>query len=291
MSWRGVDRTAGTGRLFELRDRATGALNLPLLLGAAILLLLIAGSFIVPAVSGYDPDIPDITQALSPPSGAHLFGTDSSGFDIFTRVAVAPRIDLGIAAAGIGLSLVIGVPVGLAAGFSRGIAGEFVLRVADLVQAFPLLILAIALVALTGNNLTNVVWAIAFVNVPVFIRLMRSRVLTIREHRFIEAAVALGNPKRRLIFKHVLPNASGPIIVQFGISMGYAILLIAGLAFLGIGVQAPAAEWGSMILVGRGNIITGQWWTAVFPGLGLALAVFGFNLLSEGIEQAREVRR
>ena len=135
------------------------------------------------------------------------------------------------------------------------------------------------------------IWALAFVNAPIFLRLIRSRVLTVREHRYIEAAIALGNPTGRLLRRHVMPNSIGPVIVQFGISMGFGIILLAGLAFLGVGIQVPTPEWGSMILIGRSNITTGQWWTAVFPGIMLAIAVFGFNLLSDGVARAREVER
>lgn len=284
-----VPGALGEGRLLAaLRDR--NLLNPALVSGVVIILGLVLASFIGPALSPYDPETPDPAAALAGPSGSHLFGTDSSGFDIFTRVLYAPRIDLTIAAAGIALSLVLGIALGLLAGMSRSFVGELVLRIADVVQAFPLLILALALVALTGNNTSNVIWGLVLVNTPIFLRLLRSRVLTIREQRFIEASVALGNTRRRLLWKHVLPNAIGPVVVQFGISMGYGILILAGLAFLGVGVQSPTPEWGSMILIGRSDITTGQWWTAVFPGLGLALAVFGFNLFAEGVERARELR-
>ena len=265
--------------------------NAALIAGVCIILFLVIASFVVPALSPYGAEEPNVVDALEGPSLSHPFGTDSVGFDIFTRAFFAPRIDLTIAAAGVMLGMVIGVGLGVAASFTRGLIGELVLRIADVVQSFPVLILALALVALAGNNRTNVVWALAFVNAPIFLRLIRSRVLTVREHRYIEAAIALGNPTVRLLRRHVLPNAIGPVIVQFGISMGFAIILLAGLAFLGVGVQVPTPEWGSMILIGRSNITTGQWWVAVFPGIMLAIAVFGFNLLSDGIARAREVER
>ena len=273
------------------RHETSHVFNPALIAGIAIILILVIGSFVVPALSPYGAEEPNIADALQGPSTSHLFGTDSTGFDIFTRVWYAPRIDLTTAAAGVTLGLVIGVIFGLAASFTRGIGGEIVLRVADVIQSFPILILALALVALAGNNPTNVIWALAFVNAPIFLRLLRSRVLTVREHRYIEAAIALGNPTPRLLRRHVLPNAIGPVVVQFGISMGFGIVLLAGLAFLGVGIQVPTPEWGSMILIGRSNITTGQWWTAIFPGLGLAVAVFGFNLLSDGVARAREVDR
>lgn len=266
-------------------------LNAPLLFGVAIVLLLLIASFVVPAITGYGAREAVPADALIGPSGGHLFGTDDLGHDIFTRVFYAPRIDLPIAALGVAIGFVIGTGLGVLTGSARGWLGELTLRVADLVQAFPLFILAIALVALSGNNLSNIVLALGFLNAPIFLRLVRSRTVTIREHRYVEAAVALGNPPQRVLWRHILPNAIGPAIVQIGISMGYAIITIAGLAFLGVGVQVPTPEWGSMILVGRNAITTGQWWTYVFPGLILILAVVGFNLLSEGIERARELSR
>ncbi|MCX6602106.1 MAG: ABC transporter permease [Acidobacteria bacterium] len=206
------------------------------------------------------------------------------------QTPTARSVDLTIPAAGVLLALLIGVPLGLVAGLTRGVLGEVLMRFTDLLQAFPLLILAIAIVALTGNNLTNVIWAIAFVNTPIFLRLTRSQVLTIRELRYVEASIALGNTKTRLIARHIFPNAIGPVIVQVGISMGYGILLLAALAFLGVGVQVPTPEWGSMILIGAGDIVTGQWWTSIFPGVVLILAVAGFNLISEGVERARSLQ-
>ncbi len=264
-------------------------LNPPLLWGAFIIIALAVGAYVVPAISQFGAEVANPREALEPPSGRHPFGTDRSGFDIFVRVFQAPRIDLTVVVLGVGLGAVIGTVLGVVTGFSRRLMGEFSMRVADIVQAFPLLILAIALVALGGNSLTNVVLVLAFVNAPVFLRLIRSRVLTVREQRFIAAAVALGNSTPRLVFRHVLPNSLGPAVVQFGISMGYGILTLAGLAYLGVGVQLPTAEWGSMILSGSSYITTGQWWISVFPGIFLAIAVFAFNLLSEGIEQVREV--
>ena len=269
----------------------TGKLNPALATGAFIILGLIICSFLVPAISEHGPRTPNPADSLQSPSWNHPFGTDSSGFDIFVRALYAPRIDLQLAVEGVGIGLLIGVALGLFAGFSRGWLGEIVLRITDVIQAFPLLILALALVALTGNKLINVVWALAFLNAPLFLRQVRAQVLTIRELRFIEAGTALGNPTGRLILRHVLPNALGPVVVQFGLSLSYAIITVASLAFLGVGVQVPTPEWGSMILIGKDAITTGQWWTFAFPGLMVALVVSGFNLLADGIERAREVTR
>ena len=265
------------------------ASNPSLIWGSLIIAALVICAYLVPALSEFEALAANPREALQPPSSRHPFGTDRSGFDIFVRVFQAPRIDLSIVVLGVGLGAVLGSVLGVLAGFSRRFLGEISMRLADIVQAFPLLVLAIALVSLGGNSLTNIVFVLAFVNAPVFMRLTRSRVLTVREQRYIQAAIALGNSTPRLIFRHVLPNSMGPAVVQFGVSMGYGILTLAGLAFLGVGVQLPTPEWGLMILSGSSYITTGQWWIWLFPGIFLAIAVFSFNLLSEGIEQAREV--
>lgn len=286
-----VQSLALEGEEFDGRDalRRAGYRNAPLIWGCAIIFVLVAGSFLIPAISSYSAWKPDPTSALQSPNGSHLFGTDISGFDIFVRVFYAPRLDLSIGGLGVLIGAVIGVTVGVAAGFTRGLLGEIVMRAADLVQAFPLLVLALAIVAIAGSSWVNLVAAIAFINAPVFLRLVRSRVLSIREQGYVEVAEALGNPTWRIVFKHILPNAIAPAIVQFGISLGYAILVIAGLGFLGVGLAVPTPEWGSMIQTGSTELTTGQWWTFVFPGAMLAVAVAGFNLISEGIEISREV--
>jgi peptide/nickel transport system permease protein len=277
--------------VFEAQNSTRHRLmNAPFIAGVTIIGLLSIGAILGPALISYDPRAADILSALEFPSSEHFFGTDTNGSDIFVRTLAAARIDLTIPAAGVLLALLSGVPLGLVAGLTRGVLGEVLMRFTDLLQAFPLLILAIAIVALTGNNLTNVIWAIAFVNIPIFLRLTRSQVLTIRELRYVEASIALGNTRTRLIARHIFPNAIGPVIVQVGISMGYGILLLAALAFLGVGVQVPTPEWGSMILIGAGDIVTGQWWTSIFPGVVLILAVAGFNLISEGVERARSLQ-
>lgn len=286
--------SAGLAPIPDVRassTRRTQRLNAPLVIGGGIIALLMALSFIVPALSPHEPRIADALAADLPPSGTHPFGTDESGFDLFVRVLYAPRVDITIAFVGVGIGLVIGVVLGLVAGFARGIVGQILIRATDLLQAFPVLILALALTALLGNSTRNVMFALAFVNAPIFLRLVRGRVLTVRELRYVQAAVALGNPTSRLLRVHVLPNSIQPVLVQWGISMGWGILITAALAFLGVGVQIPTPEWGAMISVGARNLTTGQWWTIVFPGLGLALAVCAFNLISEGIDGLWDVRR
>ena len=276
--------TAGPERSKRSRYR-----NAPLISGLLIVGILVVGSFVIPALSPHDAYRPNPAEALQSPNSSHLFGTDETGFDVFTRVAYAPRVNLSIALPGVLIGALIGVSIGVAAGFSRRLVGEAVMRIADLVQAFPLLILALAMVALTGQSSWNIIGAIAFINAPLFHRLVRTQVVSIRELGYVEVAEALGNPTRRIVYKHILPNAMGPAIVQFGVSLGYAILVLAGLSFLGVGVSPPTPEWGAMIRTGSSALTTGQWWTVLFPGLALATAVASFNLVSEGIEIAREL--
>jgi peptide/nickel transport system permease protein len=266
--------------------------NIQLLLGSAILLVMIAAAFIVPALSSQGVREADALNSLSKPSADHWFGTDGFGFDIFVRVVYAARTDLSIAALGVILSAIVGIALGIIIGFSRRAwLDNVAMRIVDMIQSFPVLIVAVALVAFAGNSLTNVVWALVFINVPIFLRLARTQVHTIRELRYIEAAKAAGSSRARTLLRHVLPNAMAPAIVQVGLQMGYAIVTVAGLAFLGVGIQAPTPEWGSMILSGKDNIVTGQWWTVVFPGLAVLVAVAAFNLIAEGVERARDIYR
>jgi peptide/nickel transport system permease protein len=264
-------------------------LNAPLIGGSAIVVALIVGSFVVPALSGWSPTRTNPAATLAAPSVRHLFGTDDSGFDVFTRVFYAPRNDFPLVAGSVAIAFIAGSLLGLIAGFSRGSVGTVVARLADVAQAFPTLVLALAIVAFAGDNAIVIVWVLGLVQTPIFLRLVRQRTLVVREMRYVEAAVALGNSKQRLLVRHVLPNAIAPAIVQLGISMSYCLLAIAGLAFLGVGVQPPTPEWGSMILTSRSDITTGQWWTVVFPGAFIAVSVIGFNLISEGIERARQL--
>ncbi|MCL8025747.1 ABC transporter permease subunit [Nocardioides bruguierae] len=266
--------------------------NAALLAGGGIIVVMLVAAFVVPPLWPYGVLEPDVLNPLAEPSLAHPFGTDVSGFDIFVRVVYAARTDLWIAAAGVGISVILGVVAGLMVGFSRKRwVDEVAMRVVDMLQAFPVLIVAVAMVSFAGNNLSNVIWALVFINAPIFLRLVRSEVLAVREHRYIEAAGALGNSRARILARHVFPNVTGQVIVQAGVQLGYAILTVAGLAFLGVGVQAPTAEWGSMILTGKDNIVTGQWWAVTFPGLAVLLAVAAFNLLADGVSRARDIYR
>lgn len=210
--------------------------------------------------------------------------------DIFSRVIYAPRIDLTIAVSATLISGFVGSLLGALVGYYGanpgliGRLGGFVMRSADVVQAFPVFVLAIALVASLGQSLVTVIAAIAFVNIPIYLRLMRSQVLSIRDARYVEAARIAGLTDGAIIARHVIPNAMSSVLAQLSVNIGWAVLLAAGLSFVGAGVRAPTPEWGSMIAMGFQDLVTGYWWPSFCPGLALAITVFGFALVGASIE-------
>lgn len=283
-----TDRPQGT----TPRRRATRALrwaraNLGITIGTTILLLLVVAAVLAPLP--HDPFRPNAANGLQPPSSVHWMGTDSAGFDVFSRTIAAGRLDLPLALIATVLSLGIGVPIGLAAS-TKSRRSEYLMRGLDVFQAFPLLVLAIVLVAITGNNLRNVVVAIVLINAPRFVRLTRSEALSIRESRFIEAAQAIGATPRRIVWRHLLPNISGSILAQASLSAANAIVVIAALSFIGIGTSPSDASWGAMIRAGSQSMATGQWWIALGPGLAVFLTVVSFNAVSDGIMSRMEER-
>ncbi|MGI3900786.1 MAG: ABC transporter permease [Janthinobacterium lividum] len=259
-------------------------------LGYAIVLLVVLAAVLAPLVAPYSPVEADASQFLQAPSRAHLFGTDAVGMDIFSRAVYAPRIDLTIAILGTLLSAVVGTVLGALVGFYSTGRGPRVwlsfalMRAADVIQAFPVFVFAIALVAALGQSIETVVLAIAFVNMPIYLRLMRSQVLSIRAMRYVEAAAVAGVSDLTTIRRHIVPNAIAPVLAQLSVNVGWGILLTSALSFVGAGVRAPTPEWGSMIAMGFQNVVTGQWWPSVFPGLSLAVTVFGFSLVGASIE-------
>lgn len=250
-----------------------------------ILGLIVVSSTLLPLP--HDPRQPNPYQTLEPPSGEFWFGTDRVGFDVFSRTIQSASVDLPVSVAGTLVSLLVGVAIGLMVSV-KGRWSERIMRCLDMFQAFPLLVLAIVIVALTGNNLRNVVVAIALVNIPRFIRLVRSEALALRETRFIEAATSIGASRVRVMVRHLLPNMTGVVIAQASLAAAHAIIVVAGLSFLGIGITPPQASWGTMIRSGSQNIATGHWWAAVFPGLAVFVVVTAFNLVADGIYRLLE---
>jgi peptide/nickel transport system permease protein len=221
---------------------------------------------------------------LQAPSGAHLFGTDSSGLDVFSRVLASPRIDVTIALAATALSFILGSLIGLLASFGRGRVGGFVMRASDTVQASPLFVLAVVFVVLAGRSNVNTIIVISLLQLPIYLRLIRSQVISLRERTFVEAARANGDSNLSIALRQILPNAVTPAFAQAPITFGFSILVAAGLSFLGAGVRPPTAEWGAMISAGRSDLILGVWWTSVFPGVALSLTVFGFAIVGGALQ-------
>lgn len=256
------------------------------LFGLFVLLALI-GPWIVP----YDPLVSDAAAALKPPSASHWFGTDSLGRDIFSRTIVATRLDLGIAVSAVVLSFVIGISLGLMAGYFGGWWDVGVTRVSDTIMAFPLFVLAMGIVAALGNTVGNIVLATAVINVPFYVRVARAETNIRRNAGFVEAARLAGNSEWRILAVHLFPNILPPAAVQVSLNMGWAILNAAGLSFIGLGVRPPTPEWGILVAEGAQFIVSGEWWVSFFPGAVLMLAVFSFNLLGDALRDILDPRK
>ncbi|PJI40939.1 ABC transporter permease [Ferrovibrio sp.] len=252
-----------------------------------IVLCAIFGPWIAP----YNPLQTNAAMALNPPSAAHWFGTDSLGRDIFSRVLVATRLDLGIAFASVILTFAIGALAGIAAGFFGGWVDRLVGRVADTIMAFPLFVLAMGIVAALGNSVGNIVLATAIINTPLYARVARAEANIRRNAGFVEAARLSGNGEARILLMQILPNILPILMVQCSLTMGYAILNAAGLSFIGLGISPPTPEWGILVAEGAAYMISGEWWVALFPGLALMTAVFCFNLLGDGLRDIVDPRR
>jgi peptide/nickel transport system permease protein len=249
----------------------------------ALFFLLALCAALGPALAPYDPLASDTAEALTGPSAAHWFGTDQLGRDIFSRIVVATRLDLGIAMTSVALAFGIGTLLGLAAGYCGGWIDRIVGRAVDTIMAFPLFVLAMGIVAALGNNVANIVYATAIINLPIYARLSRSEANVRRNAGFVEAARLCGNGEARIVLAQLLPNIMPLMMVQVSLTLGYAILNAAGLSFIGLGVRPPTAEWGIMVAEGASFIVSGEWWVAFFPGVVLMAAVFCFNLMGDGL--------
>lgn len=265
------------------RDVAKHILRNPLsLAGTFIILSLVAAAVLAPCIAPHDPYATDPLNKLLPPSAKHPMGTDGLGRDVLSRVLYGARISLWIAFLILLVAGTTGTVIGIVSAYLGGFWDNVLMRITDVFMAFPQLILAMAVAAALGPSLTNVILAISFGAWTVFARLARSRAIAVREEDFVEAARACGAGHLRIIFKHILPLALSPVIVQGTLSMGGIILTAAGLGFLGFGAQPPSPEWGLMVSDGR-NFMPHAWWVSTFPGLAIAITVLGFNLLGDGI--------
>ncbi|MFI7072898.1 ABC transporter permease [Micromonospora sp. WMMA1998] len=263
----------------------------PLAVGGTVVLLVlvvvgVAGPWLAP--SGVN-DV-DVDQMLRPPSGAHPFGTDELGRDVLSRVLVAARVSLEVGVVSVGIALVAGVTLGLFAGYYRGWLDSVLMRAMDVLFAFPVLLLAVAIVAVLGPGLLTAMVAIGVVYTPIFARITRAGVLSVREQVFVRAAVSIGASDLRIMRRHVLPNIAAPLIVQTSLSLAFAILSEAALSFLGLGIQPPAPAWGRMLFDGRG-FVTDAWWLGVFPGAAIFLTVLAFNLVGDALRDVLDPRQ
>ena len=243
-----------------------------------------------PLIAPQGPREQDYALTLQPPGEGGLFGTDSLGSDIFSRVVYGARISLQASLISVGIAIGVGVPVGLVSGYFRGFLDEWiVMRIVDSIQAFPFLILALVIAAILGGGLTFAMIAIGIAFIPNFVRITRAQVLTVRGLDYVEAARAVGAGHVRIMTRHVLPNSLPPILVQTTLAMGLAIIAEATLSYLGLGAEPGEPSWGSMLFQAQ-SYLSSAWWMAFFPGMAIFFAVLGFNLLGDGVREALDPR-
>ncbi len=271
----------------RLRQAARDPLTL---IGCGVIGIWLLLALLAPLVSPYLPNEPDMAVRLEPPAGAHPFGTDQYGRDIFSRVIYGARISMVIGLISVGISLTVGLPLGATAGYLGGRTEQAIMRLMDMLLAFPGLVLAMAIAVSMGRGLQAAMIAVGIVGIPDFARLMHGQAVSIRQQDFVEAAHALGSSNGRIIGRHIVPNAVSPIVVRATLGLGFAVLTAATLSFLGLGVKPPEAEWGAMVSEGREFIVSGEWWLTAFPGLAIMSAVLGFNLMGDGLRDLLDPR-
>jgi peptide/nickel transport system permease protein len=250
-------------------------------LGAAVVVLWVIVALLAPWISPYRPDAVDVSQRLLAPSAVHWLGTDTLGRDVFARLIFGARVSLFVGVAVVLLGAIVGTLIGAVAAYAGGYVEHGLMRFTDLVLCFPPIILAMAIAAALGIGTLNTMIAMLIVWWPKFARLARGLVLMQRNQEYVEAAHVIGYGPWRVLLKHILPNAIGPLIVLVTLDVGHAIIVFAGLSFLGLGVVPPTPEWGAMVSEGRE--LVEQWWVAAFPGLAIFTVVMGFNFLGDGI--------
>jgi peptide/nickel transport system permease protein len=256
--------------------------------GTAILLFWFIIAPVSPWIVPYDP-IDTVGLARQPPSAEFWFGTDTLGRDVFSRVLVGSQISLQLGLISIALGLVPGVALGLIAGYVGGVTDAILSRLVDAMLAFPSILLALVIIAALGPNLRNVMIAVGIGTVPLYARLVRGSVLSIKQLPYVEAARVLGNPPLRIMLRHVLANAYAPIVVLSTLQVGHAILIGSGLSFLGLGAQPPTPEWGLMSAEGR-DVLRRAWWISTFPGIAILSVVVACNLVGDGLRSALDPR-
>jgi len=252
--------------------------------GMAIIILFALMAVLPPLLAPYDPRTDmDLASRLKAPSQQHLFGTDTHGRDVFNRIIHAARVSLGVGLGAVSVAVLAGTLLGLVSGFAGRWTDLLLMFLMDIMLAFPGMLLAIALVSMRGPGLFNSLLAVSVVSIPVYARIARSTVLSLKEREYVTAARCVGAGGPRILFRHIFPNSLPPVIVQATLGVASSILEIAALGFLGLGAQPPTPEWGAMLADGYKYLTTGAWWVLFFPGLAIMLTVLGFNLLGDGL--------
>jgi len=236
-----------------------------------------------PLLTTYDPNVIDLPERMNPPSLRHPLGTDYYGRDVLTRIFHGAKYDIGIAVLAVAFAITLGGPLGVIAGYFGGRIDEIIMRSADVVMAFPSLVLAMVLAAILGPGVEKAILVLAFVGSAGYARLARGSTLSIRQEPYIEAARAIGCSTTQIIFRHIVPNIISPIVIRGTLGMGFTVLLAATLSFIGLGVSPPTPEWGAIINEGKLLLVRGKWWVTTFPGLAIMSLVMGFNFIGDGL--------
>lgn len=261
------------------------------IVGGVFTVLILFTALFAPVIAPYDPTVQNYDRVLEPPSMSHWFGTDNVGRDLLSRVIYGTQISIQAGFISVGIALLIGIPIGLLSGYYRGFWDEYVImRITDAFLAFPTLVLALALAAILGAGLGNVMLAIGLVFTPNIIRLIRAEVLSQRELEYVEAAKASGIHDFRVLFFHIFPNSLGPILVQSTLMIAAAIIAEASLSYLGLGTPPPTPSWGAMLSTGQGFLQQAPW-IALFPGIFIFLTVISINLFGDGIRDAMDTKK
>ena len=259
------------------------------LAGGVVVLLLTLAALLAPVIAPYDPGAYDVRQILLPPSSAHWLGTDQIGRDVLSRMLYGARISMAVGFVSVGIAVVVGTLIGTLAAYYGGRVDELLMRFVDLMLNFPRLFLLLTLIALLRPSIWIIMAVIGLTGWMGLSRLVRSEILSLKEREFVVSAQALGARDRRIMFRHILPNALVPLLVSATLGVAGAILAESGLSFLGLGVQPPTPSWGNILIDGKANIEI-AWWLSIFPGMAILVTVLAYNLLGEGLRDALDPR-
>ena len=260
------------------------------LFGFTVIVLFVIVGLAAPLIATHDPIEVSPIDSLEPPSSKFWFGTDQYGRDVFSRIVYATRLDFFIALTSVGLAFTVGTVLGALAGYYSGATDIVLMRIIDVILAFPPFILAMGTAAALGAGTANIIYVVALIQSPIYVRLARGEVLSAKERAYADAARCMGNSGPRIIFGHLLPNCIPALLVQVAVNLSWAILNAAGLSFIGLGVRPPTPEWGVMINEGMAYMLSGQWCLVFFPGLAIFITILGFNLLADGLRDVFDPR-